>query len=141
MDPCDIPIPAIQAGCVAAGATDSVITSAASSALDSIGEAFARGAETVLSATFEAIAATTTVDVGAAFVTRNAAALASALTSNSSYRVFLLAAMVLFFAQWVMVAGRPLQGRHGLIVAENEPSRRTRRLATKNSACSRLPLS
>jgi type IV secretion system protein TrbL len=77
MDPCDIPIPAIQAGCVAVGTTDSIVTSAASSALDSIGEAFARGAETVLSATFEAIAATSTVDLGAAFVSRNASALAS----------------------------------------------------------------
>jgi hypothetical protein len=77
MDPCDIPIPAIQAGCVAVGTTDSLVTSAASSALDSIGEAFARGAETVLSATFEAIAATSTVDLGAAFVSRNASALAS----------------------------------------------------------------
>ena len=77
MDPCDIPIPAIQAGCVAAGTTDSFVTSAASSALDAIGEGVARGAETVLSATFEAIAATTTVDLGAAFISRNASALAS----------------------------------------------------------------
>ena len=77
MDPCDIPIPAIQAGCVVAGTTDSVITSAAAGAMDSMGEAFARGAETVLSATFEAIAATSTVDLSAAFVGRNASALAS----------------------------------------------------------------
>ena len=77
LDICDVPVPAIQAGCVVPDAASSLAGAASSSVLASIGESFARGAETVLDAVFELITTTTTVDLTASYVTRNAAALAS----------------------------------------------------------------
>lgn len=76
-DICDVPIPAIQAGCAIPDAASSLAGAASGTVLGSIGESFARGAETVLDAVFELISTTTTVDLTAGYVTRNAAALAS----------------------------------------------------------------
>lgn len=70
---CDVPIPVIQAGCIVPDAASGIAGVASSSALGSIGYSFARGAETV----FELITTTSTVDLTASYVTRNAAALAS----------------------------------------------------------------
>ncbi len=74
---CDVPVPVIQAGCVVPDAASSLAGAASGSVLTSIGESFALGAETVLDAVFELITTTTTVDLTASYVTRNAAALAS----------------------------------------------------------------
>ena len=76
-DICDVPIPVIQAGCIVPDAASGIAGVASSSVLGSIGDSFARGAETVLDAVFELITTTTTVDLTASYVTRNAAALAS----------------------------------------------------------------
>jgi hypothetical protein len=77
VDPCDIPIPAIQARCVAGDQTQGLVAGAASGVIGQIGESFANAAQSVLDATFETISQTTTVDLGAEFVGRNAAALTS----------------------------------------------------------------
>ncbi|HSK35019.1 MAG TPA: hypothetical protein VK903_16180, partial [Propionicimonas sp.] len=63
--------------CLGAAATSTVVNAATGGVLGSIGEAFGEAAESVLGAVFEAIATTTTVDLSASYVTRNAAALGS----------------------------------------------------------------
>ena len=63
--------------CAAAGAAGAVIGSTADGILDGIGQTFAKGAEAVLTAVFDAIGGATHVDLGASYVTRNMAAMAS----------------------------------------------------------------
>lgn len=75
MDMCDL-LP-LSPACVASGAVGGVGAFAAGGILDSIGAAFASAAESVMNAVFDAISSTTTVDLTAQYVTRNAAALGS----------------------------------------------------------------
>ena len=75
MDMCDL-LP-LSPACVASGAVGGVGAFATGGILDSIGGAFASAAETVMNAVFDAVSATTTVDLTAQYVTRNAAALGS----------------------------------------------------------------
>ena len=77
MDICDVPVPPIQAGCVIANGAQNVAGAAVDNWLNAMGDAFARAAATVLDAVFSTITTTTTVDLSASYVTRNAAALAS----------------------------------------------------------------
>lgn len=67
----------LSPACAAAGAAGAVIGSTADGILDGIGQTFAKGAEAVLTAVFDAIGAATHVDLGASYVTRNMAAMAS----------------------------------------------------------------
>lgn len=76
-DICDVPIPSIQAGCAVANTAGNIAGSAADSWLSSLGDAFAHAASTVLDAVFGAITSTSTIDLSAAYVTRNASALAA----------------------------------------------------------------
>lgn len=76
-DICGVPIPVIQAGCIVPDAASGIAGVASSSVLGSIGDSFARGAKTVLDAVFGLITTTSTVDLTAGYVTRNAAALGS----------------------------------------------------------------
>ncbi|GEN80232.1 hypothetical protein [Actinotalea fermentans] len=75
MDMCDL-LP-ISPACLASDAVSGVGSFAAGGILDSIGGAFASAAESVINAVFDAISTTTTVDLSAEYVTRNAAALGS----------------------------------------------------------------
>jgi hypothetical protein len=75
MDMCDL-LP-ISPACLASDAVSGVGSFAAGGILDSIGGAFASAAESVMNAVFDAISTTTTVDLSAEYVTRNAAALGS----------------------------------------------------------------
>lgn len=75
MDMCDL-LP-ISPACLATDAVGGVGSFAAGGILDSIGAAFASAAESVMNAVFDAISTTTTVDLTAEYVTRNAAALGS----------------------------------------------------------------
>lgn len=75
MEICDVA--PISPACVAAGAAGTVVGTTADSILDTIGQTFAKGAEAVLAAVFDAIGGATRVDLGASYVTRNAAAMAS----------------------------------------------------------------
>jgi len=75
MDMCDL-LP-LSPACVASGAVGGVGAFATGGILDSIGGAFASAAETVMNAVFDAVSTTTTVDLTAQYVTRNAAALGS----------------------------------------------------------------
>ena len=75
MDMCDL-LP-LSPACVASDAVGGVGTFAAGGILDSIGGSFASAAETVMNAVFDAVSTTTTVDLTASYVTRNAAALGS----------------------------------------------------------------
>ncbi len=75
MDMCDL-LP-ISPACLASDAVGGVGSFAAGGILDSIGAAFASAAESVMNAVFDAISTTTTVDLTAEYVTRNAAALGS----------------------------------------------------------------
>ena len=75
MDMCDL-LP-ISPACLASDAVSGVGSFAAGGILDSIGGAFASAAESVMDAVFDAISTTTTVDLSAEYVTRNAAALGS----------------------------------------------------------------
>ena len=75
MDMCDL-LP-VSPACVVSGAVGGVGAFAAGRILDSIGGAFASAAESVMNAVFDAISSTTTVDLTAQYVTRNAAALGS----------------------------------------------------------------
>jgi hypothetical protein len=63
--------------CLAADAVGGMGEAATRSLLSVMADTFARGAESVLDAVFDAISATTTVDLGAGYVTGNAAALTS----------------------------------------------------------------
>lgn len=67
----------ISPACLASDAASGVGSFAAGGILDSIGGAFASAAESVMNAVFDAISTTTTVDLTAEYVTRNAAALGS----------------------------------------------------------------
>lgn len=75
MDMCDL-LP-ISPACLASDAVSGVGSFAAGGILDSIGSAFASAAESVMDAVFDAISTTTTVDLTADYVSRNAAALGS----------------------------------------------------------------
>src|SRR5665647_3148825 len=75
MDMCDL-LP-LSPACVVSGAVGGVGAFATGGILDSIGGAFASAAETVMNAVFDAVSTTTTVDLTAQYVTRNAAALGS----------------------------------------------------------------
>ncbi len=75
MDMCDL-LP-ISPACLASDAVSGVGSFAAGGILDSIGGAFASAAESVMNAVFDAISTTTTVDLTADYVSRNAAALGS----------------------------------------------------------------
>jgi len=75
MDMCDL-LP-ISPACLASDAVSGVGSFAAGGILDSIGGAFASAAESVMNAVFDAISTTTTVDLSADYVGRNAAALGS----------------------------------------------------------------
>ena len=75
MDMCDL-LP-ISPACLASDAVSGVGSFAAGGILDSIGGAFASAAERVMNAVFDAISTTTTVDLTADYVSRNAAALGS----------------------------------------------------------------
>lgn len=75
MDMCDL-LP-ISPACLASDAVGGVGSFAAGGILDSIGAAFASAAASVMNAVFDAISTTTTVDLTAEYVTRNAAALGS----------------------------------------------------------------
>lgn len=75
MDMCDL-LP-ISPACLASDAVSGVGSFAAGGILDSIGGAFASAAESVMNAVFDAISTTTTVDLTADYVGRNAAALGS----------------------------------------------------------------
>jgi hypothetical protein len=75
MDMCDL-LP-ISPACLASDAVSGVGSFAAGGILDSIGGAFASAAESVMDAVFDAISTTTTVDLSADYVGRNAAALGS----------------------------------------------------------------
>jgi hypothetical protein len=75
MDMCDL-LP-ISPACLAYDAVSGVGSFAAGGILDSIGGAFASAAESVMNAVFDAISTTTTVDLTADYVSRNAAALGS----------------------------------------------------------------
>jgi hypothetical protein len=75
MDMCDL-LP-ISPACLASDAVSGVGSFAAGGILDSIGGAFASAAESVMDAVFDAISTTTTVDLTADYVGRNAAALGS----------------------------------------------------------------
>ncbi len=75
MDMCDL-LP-ISPACLASDAVSGVGSFAAGGILDSIGGAFASAAESVMDAVFDAISTTTTVDLTADYVSRNAAALGS----------------------------------------------------------------
>ncbi len=75
MDMCDL-LP-ISPACLASDAVSGVGSFAAGGILDSIGGAFASAAESVMNAVFDAISTTTTVDLSADYVSRNAAALGS----------------------------------------------------------------
>lgn len=80
---------------------------ATSGVLDAIGGAFASAAESVMNAVFDAIATTTTVDLGAGYVTRNAAALGS---------VALVLIVGLFVVQVIVAAVRHEPGGLGRAV-------------------------
>ncbi|HMO10203.1 MAG TPA: hypothetical protein PKB06_01565, partial [Actinotalea sp.] len=67
----------ISPACLASDAVSGVGSFAAGGILDSIGGAFASAAESVMNAVFDAISTTTTVDLTADYVSRNAAALGS----------------------------------------------------------------
>ena len=75
MEMCDVA--PLTPACSAAGAAGAMVGSTADSILDGIGQTFAKGAEAVLTAVFDAIGGATRVDLGASYVTRNAAAMAS----------------------------------------------------------------
>jgi hypothetical protein len=75
MDMCDL-LP-ISPACLASDAVSGVGSFAAGEILDSIGGAFASAAESVMNAVFDAISTTTSVDLTADYVGRNAAALGS----------------------------------------------------------------
>jgi hypothetical protein len=75
MEMCDVA--PLTPACAAAGAAGAVVGTTADSILDGIGQTFAKGAEAVLTAVFDAIGGATRVDLGASYVTRNAAAMTS----------------------------------------------------------------
>ncbi len=76
MDICDLGT--IAYACMAADAAATAVTDvAAEGILNTLSDNFANAVETVLDAVFEAISSTTTVDLSAAYVERNTAALAS----------------------------------------------------------------
>lgn len=75
MDMCDL-LP-LSTACLATDALGGVGTFAAGGLLESVGVAFANAAESVMNATFDAVSTTTTVDLTASYVTRNAGALGS----------------------------------------------------------------
>ena len=75
MEICDVA--PISPACMTAGAAGAVLGGTADTILDSLGQTFAKGAEAVLTAVFDAISGATRVDLGASYVTRNAAAMAS----------------------------------------------------------------
>ena len=75
MDMCDL-LP-LSPACVASSAAGGVGSFATGGIVDSIGGAFAAAAEAVMNAVFDAVSTTTTVDLTAEYVTRNAAALGS----------------------------------------------------------------
>ncbi len=77
IDFCDLPIPPVTAGCAITDGAPNLAGWAAGNVLTAMGDAFAHAAETILNAVFSTITATTTVDLSAAYVTRNFAALAS----------------------------------------------------------------
>ncbi len=75
MEICDLA--PLTPACLTGGAAGAVVGSAAEGVLDSIGQTFAKGAEAVLDAVFEAMGGATRVDLGASYVTSNAMAMAS----------------------------------------------------------------
>lgn len=104
MNMCDLlPLTPACIGDVASG----VGGVAAGGVLDAIGRAFASAAESVMHAVFDAIGATTTVDLSAPYVTRNAAALGS---------VALVLIVGLFVVQVIVAAVRREPGGLGRAV-------------------------
>jgi hypothetical protein len=75
MEMCDVA--PLTPACAVAGAAGAVVGTTADSILDGIGQTFAKGAEAVLTAVFDAIGGATRVDLGVSYVTRNAAAMTS----------------------------------------------------------------
>ena len=106
MDMCDL-LP-ISPACLASDAVSGVGSFAAGGILDSIGGAFASAAESVMNAVFDAISTTTTVDLTADYVGRNAAALGS---------VALVVIVGLFVVQVIAAAIRREPGGLGRAVA------------------------
>jgi hypothetical protein len=90
--------------CLAADAVGGVTDAATEGLLSVMADTFARGAEAVLEAVFDAISTTTTVDLGAGYVTGNAAALTS---------VALVLVVGLFVVQVVTAAVRSEPGGLG----------------------------
>jgi len=105
MDVCEIA--PFSPTCLATSAASGAVTLATGGALTSIGDAFAAAASSVMDAVFEAITSTTTVDLGAEYVTRNAAALAS---------VALVLVVGLFVVQVITAAVRREPGGLGRAV-------------------------
>ncbi len=100
MDFCDVPIPAVKAGCLIAGGPDAL----AGGVLSALGDTFAHAAQRVLDAAFAAISAVTTVDLSAGYVTSNFAALVS---------VAVVLVVGLFVVQVVTAALRQQPGELG----------------------------
>ncbi|WP_407343548.1 hypothetical protein [Pengzhenrongella phosphoraccumulans] len=75
MEMCDL-LP-LSPACAVAGVAGNVAGSTAGGVLDAVGQGIARGAASVMDAVFGAISTTSTLDLGASYVARNAAALAS----------------------------------------------------------------
>lgn len=101
MELCDVPVPVIKAGCVAANGADTVATSALGGALDAAGDGFARAASVVLDAVFALISQTSSPNLSAAYVTRNASLMAA---------VALVVVIGLFVIQVVIAALRQEPG-------------------------------